>query len=477
MSSRYVVNQTGVFNGRELSYEFVLECIQVADSSGRPAGTASVFSYIADLPVEEQCTRPVVFAFNGGPGSASLYLHLGGIGPKRVAIPTDLKEELFAPHFVLESSQHSLLDVADIVFIDPINTGYGRGAPDADLSEIYSVEGDARYFSNIIRHWINNAGRWNAPKYILGESYGTHRAVFLADILLNVHSIALDGVILVGQAINVQETLDRHGNLAGAIAGLEFKTATAWFHGKGAQDFSSVEDAVKAATAYSNGEFASALLKGNQISSDELTRVAKTLEGFTGIDANVYIKNRLWLTKGAFLKQLLESNCKTLGSLDSRYTGRVCDAAAGESDIEPSVERTKPGFVACGAQYFGAAGFPLDDEYRLSDSTAAKQWEWREANARGFMRFGKPSPFETYPYVSRLTQFLKQVEYARVFIATGIYDSLTTVGAAEHLLRHYAIPADRVASHHYPAGHMMYIDPNACRQLNDDLRSFICPKL
>jgi len=476
MSSRYVVNQTGVFNGRELRYEFVLECVRVVDSRGKPAGTASVFSYIADLSVEEQSTRPVVFAFNGGPGSASLYLHLGGIGPKRVAIPIDLREGL-RPPFVLEDSPHSLLDVADIVFVDPINTGFGRAAPDADLSEIYSIEGDARYFSNIVRDWINKAGRWNSPKYILGESYGTHRAVFLADILFNVQSIALDGVILLGQAINVQETLDRHGNLAGAIAGLEFKTATAWFHGKGAQEFSSVEEAVKAATVYSNGEFASALLKGNQISSDEQERVAKTLEGFTGIDAKVYIKNRLWLTKNAFLKQLLGDISQTLGSCDSRYTGWDCDEAAGESDTDPSLGRTKPGFVACGAQYFGAAGFALDDEYRLRDSTASDKWEWREPNARGFMRFGNPSPFETYPYVSRLTQFLKQVEHARLFIATGIYDSLTTVGATEHLLRHYAIPADRVSSHSYPAGHMMYTDPSACCQLNDDLRSFVCPRL
>jgi carboxypeptidase C (cathepsin A) len=472
----------GTFNGRPLRYDFSLRLASLQDDQGQALGTASVFSYVADLPESEREARPVVFAFNGGPGSASAYLHLGGLGPWRVDFPTDLRLGLSSPPPPLRPNPHALLDTADLVFIDPIQTGFGRAAPQAAAAALYSVLGDAAYFADIICQWLRLEQRLSSPKYLLGESYGTQRAVFLADRLLNTEGITLEGLVLLGQAVNVQETLDRHGNLAGALAGFAFQATTAWFHGRSAHRFDSADAVTEAALAFAYGPYAQALLHGQRLESADMQAMAQSLQGWTGVAADVYLRHRLWLTKEGFLQELQREQGLGLGRCDARYTAPEADIAAGEAQTDPSMDRTRPGFVAAVASHLGsdpeavatAAGSPAaPGGYRLRDDQAGAAWTWRETPARGFMRFGQASPFETYPYVSRLTQFMRQAPAARLFIGTGLYDSLTTVGAAEHLLRHYDIPLGRAEHHRYPAGHMMYTDPAVCRQLMADLRGFV----
>ncbi len=475
----------GTCNGRALRYDFSLRLAALQDEQGQALGTASVFSYVADVPEPERESRPVVFAFNGGPGSASVYLHLGGLGPWRVDFPTDLQLGSSSPPPPLRANPHSLLDAVDLVFIDPIQTGFGRAAPRAAPAALYSVEGDAAYFADIVSQWLRAERRLRSPKYLLGESYGTQRAVFLADRLLNTEGITLDGLVLLGQAVNVQETLDRLGNLAGALTGFAFQATTAWFHGRSAHGFESADAVAEAALAFAYGPYAQALLQGQRVDRAALHVMAQSLQGWTGVAADLYMRNRLWLTKEAFLNELLREQGLALGRSDARYTTPAADCAAGEAQTDPSMDRTRPGFVAAVASHLeheleavaAAAGSPAAlDGYRLRDDQAGAAWSWRETQARGFMRFGQPSPFETYPYVSRLTQFMRQAPGARLFVGTGLYDSLTTVGAAEHLLRHYDIALDRTEHHRYPAGHMMYTDPSVCRQLMHDLRQFVATR-
>lgn len=472
----------GTYNRRALRYDFALRLASVEDARGQALGTASLFSYVADLPAPERAQRPVVFAFNGGPGAASVYLHLGGLGPWRVDFPTDLHLGAQSPPPPLRPHPDTLLDVADLVFIDPVGTGFGRVAPQADTAALYSVEGDAACFSQIVCNWLRDQQRHASPKVLLGESYGTQRAAFMADRLLNTEGITLDGVALLGQAVNVQETLDRHGNLAGAVAGFAFQATTAWFHGISAHTFSSAHEATEAALAFAWGPYAQALLQGQRLGRAEVDAMAQALQGWTGVAKETYLRNRLWLSKEAFLDELLRSRGLALGRCDARYRAPAADAAAGEATTDPSMVRTKPGYVAAAAAYLESesSGIAAADGavaaregYRLRDDQAGAAWCWRETSARGFMRFGQPSPFETYPYVGRLTQFMRQAPQARLFIGTGLYDALTTAGAAEHLLRHYDLPLDRSEHRWYAAGHMMYTDPEACRQLMRDLRRFV----
>lgn len=474
--------------GRALRYDFTLQLAPLHDAVGQALGTASVFSYVADVPDPVRQRRPVVFAFNGGPGSASIYLHLGGLGPWRVDFPTDLGQGLQSPPPPLLPHPDTLLDVADLVFIDPVGTGFGRAAPQAPAAALYGVEADAACFAQIVRQWLASAQRHSSPKFVLGESYGTQRAVFLAERLLHVEGIALDGVALLGQAVNVQETLDRHGNLDGALAGFAFQAATAWFHGRSAHGFASAHAATEAALAFAQGPYAQALIQGQRLPATDRLAMAQTLQGWTGVEAEVYLRNRLWLTKEAFLNALLRREGLALGRCDARYVAAEADPAAGETPTDPSMDRTRPGFVAAAAAYLESPPARVSEAdgdtaeavclggYRFRDEQAGAAWNWRESSPRGFMRFGQPSPFETYPYVGRLTQFMRQASQARLFIGTGLFDALTTVGAAEHLLCHYDLPLQRCEHRWYAAGHMMYTDPDACRALMQDLRRFVMPE-
>ncbi|GAA1749244.1 S10 family peptidase [Nonomuraea bangladeshensis] len=473
MSQHYEIEQSGVYNGRELTYTFTLDVLPVRNAKGAHAGSASLFSYVADVPEEERARRPVVFLFNGGPGAASAYLHLSGIGPKRVAVPTDLADSINPP-YVVEDSPNSILDVADLVFMDPVNTGFGRLLPDAAADDLYSVQGDARYFADLVCAWVTRQNRWDSPKYVLGESYGTHRAPFMVTALAGIKAVPFDGIILLGQALNVQETVERPGNVAGAVAGLPFKAATAWYHGVGAHDHAGVDAVVEAALEFAYGDFAAAMTRGSRLDEDERVKIAARLEYFTGVPAETYLRKRLWLSKGDFLKELLADSGRVLGRNDARYVSRAADTSAGEADIEPSFAHLAPAFNAGILRYLhGTLAVPTEEEYRVFDESAVARWDWSDAGSARFMQMGKPSPFHVYPYPARLTQYLKQVPRARLFIGTGHYDSLTTVGAVEHLLRQYDLPLERVTDRRYPAGHMMYTDPESLRMLDDDLRAFV----
>lgn len=472
MQTLYEADHDGVFNGRSLTYRFSLEAHSVSGEHGDELGTATTHSYIADLDDSERARRPVVFLFNGGPGGSSLPLHLSGLGPKRARTPEDLSAS--AASYQVEDSTWSLLDVADLVFMDPINTGYGAFTSHERTDKAYSVVGDAGYFAEMIRAWLRRTQRWDSPKYILGESYGTVRAPFVAEALMSgMDALPFAGIVLISQAVNIQETAERPGNITGTLAALTFKAATAHYHGHDAGTYTSVDQVCDAALEFGYDHLAAALMKGNRIGSREMSDVAGRLEGLTGIPADEYIRRRLWVPKAEFCTRLLAADRQVVGRSDSRYVSPAHDPAAGEAGIDPS-SRAMPSFAAGGARYFSEAlGVPSDLEYRVVDTRASADWDWTDPASRGYLVTGKPSPFTLYPYAVHLARYLKLVPDSRLFVGTGHYDSMTTVGAAEHLLRQYEIPLERVCTGRYPGGHMMYTDRAVSVQLASDLRTFI----
>ena len=463
---------SGTFNGQTVAYSASVEQFD-ARSDRSVLGSVSVFSYTA-ANQDASAPRPVIFAFNGGPGAASTFLHLGGLGPRRVSIPTDLSQGVLPPYEVADH-EHSVLDVADLVFIDPINTGLGRASADTKPESFYSLEGDARYFADVIRQWLAAHDRWNSPKYLLGESYGTQRAPFLAAALMSplAGSVPVDGLILLGQAINVQETLQRPGNIMSAIASLPFLAATARFHGKGAYADKPVMDVVREALKFAFGEYANALMAGRRLPEVDRARVVRSLSDWIGLPENFILKQRLVVSKDLFKRQLLSDQGLMVGTYDSRYVGTAADATVGELDGEPSNDALLPGFYAGAKRQLAALGVAADADYRFLDPAASAQWDWSDAGSNRLNILGKSSPFSVFAYAATLTQYMKRVAQSRLFIGTGVYDGLTTVGAVEHLLRQYDIPLDRVTEARYEGGHMMYSDPGSAEQLCSDLRSFL----
>lgn len=443
-----------------------LEELPLRRSEGAPQGTLSAFSYTVDAP-----GRPVLFLTNGGPGVSSAYLHLSGIGPWRARIPIDPADDGLPPYGI-EESPTTILDVADLVFLDAPGTGFGTFEDSADESAFRSVEGDADAIAAAIGDWRDRNGRWDAPTFFFGESYGTLRAAFLATSAHATDTAPLSGIVLLGQAVNIQETLDRPGSIVGALANLPYKAATAWYHGTGSREHASVEDAVAAALDYARGDLALAMLQGDGLSAAERTAVAERLSAMIGIPAEDLVRDRLWISKTDFRSRLLPG--EVLGVTDSRYRAPAADGEAGELAFDAADIALSPRYSA-GLSRLLRDVFDLTPErpYRMADPAAGRDWEWEEQGGAGFLAYGRPSPFHTYPYAARLGRWMKQHTSARLLVGTGLYDSLTTVGAADHLLRHFGLPRERTSSRWYRAGHMMYSDPEVAARLNADLREFL----
>ncbi|MFD5213937.1 hypothetical protein [Microbacterium sp. NPDC058345] len=450
----------------ELDVVARLEQLPLRLPDGPAAGTMSAFSYVVD----GDRTRPVLFLTNGGPGVSSVYLHLSGIGPFRARIPVDLADDGLGPYGI-EESPSTILDAVDLVFLDAPGTGFGAYDEGADASKFRSVEADADAIAVAISQWVNTHDRWDAPKFFLGESYGTQRAVFLAT---SDHGTAapLNGLVLLGQAVNIQETFDRPGSIIGALANLPYKAATAWYHGRGSREHPSAEEAVAAALEFARSDLALAMLQGDGLPLTQLAELAERLSAMIGIPASELIASRLWISKQEFRSRLLPG--RTLGVTDGRYWARSADRAAGELDMDAADIALSPRY-AIGLQQLMRRLFDTVSErpYRAVDPHAGREWQWNERGGDLFPTYGRPSPFHTYPYPARLSRWMKQNTRGRVFIGTGIYDALTTVGSADHLLRHWDIPRERATSHWYRAGHMMYSDAEVSARLNADLRIFL----
>lgn len=472
MAQRFVSRQSGTFDGIRLDYTAIVEGLVVRGPDGARIGRSYTTSYIADAASPE---RPVTFVFNGGPGVSSVWLHLGGIGPFQAEIPTALDSGILPP-YRLAPSRHSLLGSSDLVFIDPLGTGYGRADAGADTTPVDGVDGDADHVADVIRRWLERHGRLGARVFLLGESYGTIRAAVVATRLLGAdNAIAVEGVALLGQVLNAQETTQRPGNVVGFVAALPLLAVTASYHGLGAYTQLPVDELADRAHAWALGRYAGALLQGTGLPAVELRAVAEELSDYSGLPVESLVRRRLRISKEDFRRELLAERGLVLGLTDARYASAAVPAGASEPAFEAAGLHLDAAFVTAAHRHFTEnLGVPATKRYRLADSRAHERWNYQEGTA--VAEFGGsplPSPFALYDYAAHLRAYLRAVPQARLFIGTGHYDTLTTVGSARNLLAQNELPPERVTTLDFPAGHMMYTDPESARMLGDGLRSFI----
>lgn len=466
---------SAVVGGETFEYTVTVRTFPAVDASGRRVGTCSTTTYLRDLPAgASPDARPVLFAFNGGPGAASTALHLGGLGPYRIAFPTDLSAGPLGP-CPLEANPDSVFDSTDLVFIDAINTGYGAADEGADLSGVYGVEGDAACFAGVITAWLQHEGRFRSPKYVLGESYGTVRAPRVARRLLGQGmSVALSGIALLGQALNLQETVQRPTNAIGSMAALPFMAASAWYHGKSEVSASRAEEVARLAHEFATTTYISALVQGGSLSADERRKVAERLTELTGISTEHFLRSRLRIHTDEFRQLLLEDRQQELGNADARYTLPAPDPRRGEGGTDPASATLYPGFTMAAAQYFrDELGVDGELMYQQLDREASSRWTWQDPMSPHPVVGNGPVPFTIFDDSACLTGYLKANTAAHLFIGTGYYDSLTTVGMVEHLVAQNELPQERLHRFGYESGHMMYTDPGSSVRLNSDLRLFI----
>jgi carboxypeptidase C (cathepsin A) len=451
----------GTFGGQRITYKATIADTILSDDTGKAEAVIVTTSYVK-TPADP--TRPVFFIYNGGPGSGSVWLQMGAFGPKRVAIPSDARDD-GAPPYPLLDNPDSLLDVADLVFIDPPGTGFSHLTQGTDPKKYYGLRQDGRAVAEVIRRWINDNGRWSSPKYLGGESYGTSRTAMVVDELegSTYNDVGLNGLILISTILDFAGREPTPGNEMAYVVTLPNMAAAAYFHGK--VQAPSVEAIVEEARRFAIGPFASALLKGQDLPAEERANVRKELSRLTGLSEEYLEQADLRVTDQRFYKELLRDRGLTIGRLDARYTGKDFDNAGETPDDDPSFYGIDAGYTAAINQWARETlGYKTDRTYQSIGSVGG-QWDWSLGGGRGRQAYLNIAPL--------IGQAMRQNSQLRLFNAQGYYDFATPFFGAEYSLKRTGIPQDRITWKYYDAGHMMYVRDEDRAKLSADLRAFI----
>lgn len=438
----------GTFNGQRIDYSATVETYAIDGADGRPLARLVSTAYIA---ASAGSARPVIFAFNGGPIAASTPLHFGLLGPQRLAVPDDLHAK--AAGFRLVDNRYSPLDVADIVIFDPASTGYSRVADGVAPASQFSTRADARQLAQLVTQWLDRHGRRGAPVYLLGESYGTLRAPEAAT-QLKAAGIAVDGIVLLGQAANILEYAQRRDNIVSYAVSLPTLAALGWYHGKVDRGGRSLAQFVEAAAAYGRDRYLTTLFLGNRASAQQREEVAQALQGFTGLPAQAWLKADLKVSKVAYARQLFP------GQILSASDGRYLLDAQGDSASVPDYNAVAQRYYRQVLKVPAQAGRYSTAMPTSSDFNA---WDW-DANK---------SPFGDYPWVGQLRELLASNPDCRLLVGNGYYDSQTTIGAMDYLAAQSGLPMQQVRTRYYEGGHMMYTVERSAADLAQDIRQMV----
>ena len=424
---------------------------------------ASIF-YVAytrdDVP--DVSKRPITFAFNGGPGSSSVWLHLGALGPKRVAMGPDGEQP--KPPYRLVDNPDTALEFTDLVFIDPVTTGYSRPAPGEKAAQFHGFDGDLASVAEFIRLYSVRAERWASPKFLAGESYGTTRASALSEYLLDNDGLYLNGITLISSVLNFETISFAPGNELPYALYLPTYTAAAWYHKKLPRDLQdSFEKAIGESRRFAGGEYASALMKGDKITAAERASVIKQLARLTGLSEEFIDESNLRVAPGRFRKELLRKERLTLGRYDSRLTGVDEDAAGARPDYDASYASVQGVYTAMFNNYVRTELKYFTDEPYEVLTDKVEPWSFDKFQNR-------------YVDVAEmLRQAMTQNPSLKVMIAAGYYDLATPFFATEYTASHLGLaPAlsDHLSLTYCDAGHMLYTKPACLDSLHKAMADF-----
>ncbi|WP_321394279.1 S10 family peptidase [Emcibacter sp.] len=464
-AKQFETSHSGTFNGSKVKYTATAGDTHLKNEKGEV--TASIFSiaYTKD-DVKDPASRPVTFFFNGGPGSASLWLHMGVFGPKRIDVPSDATNAGAAPYNV-ENNALSLLDVTDLVFIDPVGTGYSKAVGKGEGKEFWGINEDAKSVGDFIRQYVSENRRWNSPKYVGGESYGTTRtAALVKELQEGYNSMALNGIILVSSIVDFQ-TVDGHSadNPEPNIFFLPTFAATAWYHGKVDKTGRTFDGFIEEARQFALNDYMLAIFKGNRLSETEQEAVLDKLSLYTGLEKSYLKKTRLWVNEFRFMRELLRDEGKVVGRLDSRYVGEEQDDAGETFTADPAGYGISAAYTAAINDYMARdLKVEKDERYQVLSGQPGRNWNWKTSD-------GWTGGYPTLGPV--IAKGLRQNSDLRVYVANGYYDMATPFFATEQTFSQYGMDTSRVTMTYYDAGHMMYVHKPSLEKLAGTVRQFI----
>ena len=412
--------------------------------------------------------RPITFFYNGGPGSSTVWLHMGSLGPKHVVTSGD--QHLPAAPYKLVDNAYSLLDVSDLVFIDMPGTGFGRLIGKDAEKAFWGVDEDANAFARFIQRFITKFNRWNSPKFLFGESYGTTRSAVLADILENGKSIDLNGVILLSQIFNFTTDIDGPGSNPGVdlpyVLALPTYAATAWYHKKLPSQPAALEPFLKEVEEFATGPYSHALALGTDISAEEKQQVAEKLHGYIGLPAAYLLKANLRVNGGEFEKTLQDDQDLTTGRLDTRFSGPNLNPLSEGAEYDPQSSAISSAYVSLFNDYVRKdLKYGEGQTYLPQALFGAAQWD--------FLHRGNPISLNV---ANDMAEALKTNPRLKIMVNGGYYDLATPFFAAQYEEKHLPIPqslARNIEYAWYESGHMVYVRDESLKQLHDKVADFI----
>jgi len=454
--------------GHAIKYTATAGTLIIRDDKGQPQASVFYVAYTVDsgrVDSDKAEKRPVTFLYNGGPGSSSVWLHMGSFAPVRIETASP-EATAPAPYHLVPNSD-SLLDKTDLVFIDAVGTGYSRPLGKATGKDFWGVDQDISAFSRAIQRYVSINKRWNSPKFLYGESYGTTRSAALVDALQN-DGMSFNGVVLMSSILNYGIRLPGYDEIY--IGYLPSYAAAAWYHNKLANKPADLKAFLEQVRTFARGPYAAALAQGQNLPDDQRDAVARQLAAYTGLSVPFIEEANLRIDLGRFRKELLRDQRLTLGRYDSRFTGMDPDAAGETPDYDASDSGISGAFVSAFHDYLdGQLKYHSDLDYRPTFGDISKDWDWKHKAA------DQRRPLPTAYVAGDLAHAMRTNPGLKVLSVNGYYDFATPFFITEYDLAHMNLdPTLRgnLQFLYYPSGHMIYLNTDALKQLKTDLTGF-----
>jgi carboxypeptidase C (cathepsin A) len=463
------VSRHGItIGGRRIDYTATAGTLILRGDDDKPTAAVGYVAYTSGAPEAgtDHGKRPLTFAYNGGPGSSSVSLHMGALGPRRI-VTTEAAATPPPPYRVVDNA-YSLLDKTDLVMIDPVGTGLSRAVGEAKDKDFWGVDPDIESISRFILQYVSDNGRWNSPKYLLGESYGTTRSAGVVDWLQTSGHMAFNGVVLISVALDFATLDESPGNDRVYVFSLPSFAAAAAYHRALPYPPAQLEPFLAEVRKFALGDYATALLMGDALAAAQRDAVAAKLHEYTGLAVEYIKKANLRVRGGQFAQELLRGRHATLGQLDARFIGVTSDPLAEDAEDDPLMSAVGPAFAAAFLDYFhGELKFGQGKSYRIHGHV--NPWPWTHRLPSG----GEIKVPNTAPDLAHALAYNPNL---RVLVLGGIYDLVTPFLAAESTIDHLGLPPElrsHIESKTYPAGHMMYLHEPSLRSFKGDIAAFI----
>ena len=463
-----VTDHTITIGGRAIPYKATAATILLKNEKDEP--TALIYSTAYTRSDQKDMSqRPIAFLYNGGPGSSSIWLHMGSFSPKRI-VTVNADATPPAP-YTLADNASCLLDRADLVFIDPVGTGFSHAVGKSQDKDFWGVDQDVKSLGQFITTYVSRNGRWNSPKFLIGESYGTFRSAALSNYLQSHDGLYFNGIVLISSVLDLGTISFNPGVDMPYVFYLPSYAATAWYHKMLKDRPQDLGNFLEEARHFAQTEYASALMKGDRLTATEKTAVAKSMSRYTGLGEDYLVSANLRVNLPQFMKELQRGKARTTGRLDSRFTGWSYDLLGEYAEYDPQdTAITGPFTAAFNAYVREVLKFGQDKVYHTGADEAGQNWDWKHHGGDNYGFPGSPN------VEGDLIQAMLANPHLQIEVENGLYDLATPFFATEYTMQHLGLPESLQKNIHlqyYDAGHMMYVRDEDLVKLKANVAAFI----